>query len=179
MRSDIVFTVEQERGTVRAAPHHGVVHRVNVRQARAGDFERVTELLGILGRAEVTSQTEAECRRVFEAQVVGLESAPLVVEDDAGRVIAFCSLHFRPRLNRAAPDAWIPDLIVDPHTRRRGAGRALLEEAERLARNRGCWQLTLESGYQRAEAHAMYEAFGMENAGYYFGKPLEGSPARQ
>jgi GNAT superfamily N-acetyltransferase len=99
-------------------------------------------------------------------------SGPIVVEDDAGRVIACCSLHFRPRLNRPRPDAWIPDLVVDPDARRRGAGRALLQEAERLARERGCWQLTLESGYARKEAHEMYAAFGMANEGYYFGKPM-------
>jgi GNAT superfamily N-acetyltransferase len=145
---------------------------VRVRPARSGDFARVTELLEILGRAVVTPDTEAECRRLFEAQVAGSESCPLVVEDAAGAVVACCSLHFRPRLNRPTPDAWIPDLVVDPAARRLGAGRAMLAEAERLARERGCWQLTLESGYQRREAHAMYEAFGMANEGYYFGKPL-------
>ena len=142
------------------------------RLARSEDFERVTELLEILGRDVVTPETEAECRQVFDAQVAGQEAAPLVVEDDSGRVIACCSLHYRARLNRPHPDAWIPDLIVDPGARRQGAGRALLAEAERLARNRGCWQLTLESGYQRKEAHRMYEAFGMANEGYYFSKPL-------
>jgi len=145
---------------------------VKARAARSGDFERVTELLEILGRAEVTAATEPECRRVFEAQVAEAGSGPIVVEDDSGRIVACCSLHFRPRLNRPVPDAWIPDLIVDPAARRQGAGRALLTEAQRLARERGCWQLTLESGYQRKEAHVMYEAFGMTNEGYYFGKPL-------
>jgi GNAT superfamily N-acetyltransferase len=145
---------------------------VKVRPAQARDFARVTELLEILGRDVVTPETEVECRRVFEAQVEGSESSPLVVEDEGGAVIACCSLHFRPRLNRPRPDAWIPDLVVDPAARRMGAGRAMLEEAERLARARGCWQLTLESGYRRTEAHAMYEAFGMANDGYYFGKPL-------
>jgi GNAT superfamily N-acetyltransferase len=145
---------------------------VRVRRAEAADFERVTELLEILGRDVVTPDTETECRRVFEAQVDAGEAGPLVVEDDRGAIVACCSLHFRARLNRPRPDAWIPDLIVDPAARRQGAGRAMLAEAERLARERGCWQLTLESGYQRKEAHAMYEAFGMVNEGYYFGKPL-------
>ena len=95
-----------------------------------------------------------------------------MVEDDGGEVIACCSLHFRPRLNRPVPDAWIPDLIVHPDARRRGAGRALLRRPSGWPRDRGCWQLTLESGYQRQEAHQMYEAFGMANEGYYFGKPL-------
>ena len=96
-----------------------------------------------------------------------------MVEDEAGNVVGCCSLHYRPRLNRPRPDAWIPDLVVDPAARRRGAGRALLAEAERLARERGAWQLTLESGYQRTEAHQMYVAFGMANEGYYFGKRLD------
>ena len=81
---------------------------MTVRLAQEEDFARVTELLEILGRAEVTTHTEAECRHVFEVQLAGQESAPLVVEDDAGEVIAFCSLHFRPRLNRPAPDERLP-----------------------------------------------------------------------
>lgn len=144
-----------------------------VRAARTEDFDAVTRLLEILGRAEVTPATEAACRAVFEAQVAESGSGPLVVEDDDGRVIACCSLHFRPRLNRPNPDAWIPDLVVSPDARRRGAATLLLAEAERLAREGGCWQLALESGYQRTEAHQLYERYGMENQGYYFGKALD------
>jgi GNAT superfamily N-acetyltransferase len=43
-----------------------------------------------------------------------------------------------------ADDAWVPDLIVNAAARRVGARWALLSEAERLARERGCWQLPLE-----------------------------------
>jgi GNAT superfamily N-acetyltransferase len=144
---------------------------VKVRRAEPADFEPVTTLLEELGRAKVTPDTRDEARRVFLAQLKEPGAGPLVVED-GGELIACCSFHFRPRLNRDTPDAWIPDLIVTAPARGRGAARALLEEAERLARERGCWALTLESGYQRREAHRLYEAFGMENQGYYFGKPL-------
>lgn len=146
---------------------------MRVRRAEADDFEEVTRLLEELGRDVVSPETEEACREVFLAQVEGHEAAPLVVEDEGGAVVACCSLHFRPRLNRPAPDAWIPDLVVNAAARRRGAGRAMLQEAERLARERGCWQLTLESGYRREEAHVMYGAFGMSNEGYYFSKPLD------
>jgi GNAT superfamily N-acetyltransferase len=144
---------------------------VRVRRAGPGDFGAVTALLEELGRAEVTAATRDEAHAVFLAQLEEPGAGPLVVED-GGELIACCSLHFRPRLNRPTPDAWIPDLVVTAAARRRGAARALLEEAERLARERGCWALTLESGYQREQAHQLYEAFGMENQGYYFGKPL-------
>ena len=141
------------------------------RRAEPRDFEAVTSLLEELGRAEVTAATREEARRVFLAQLEEPGAGPLVVED-GGEPIACCSLHFRPRLNRDTPDAWIPDLIVTESARGRGAARALLEEAERRARERGCWALTLESGYERRDAHRLYAAFGMENQGYYFGKPL-------
>jgi GNAT superfamily N-acetyltransferase len=44
----------------------------------------------------------------------------------------------------------------------------MLEEAEARARDRGCHALTLESGYQRAEAHHMYRRFGMRDDGKSF-----------
>ena len=50
--------------------------------------------------------------------------------------------------------------------------RALLEAAERAALDRDCWDLTLESGYQRTEAHLVYTNFGMRDAGKYFRKLL-------
>jgi GNAT superfamily N-acetyltransferase len=144
---------------------------LRIRLADHGDFEAVTALLEELGRATVTDETRDICRALFEEHVADGEANHLVVED-GGEVIAFCSLHFRERLNYPTPDAWIPDLIVTERARRRGAARALLEEAERRARTRGCWSLTLESGYQRTEAHKLYEAFGMTDLGKYFGKAL-------
>ena len=81
-------------------------------------------------------------------------------------------MHLFPRLNFTAPQAWVPDLIVTEAARRRGVAMALLSEAERLARERGCHQLTLESAHFRKPAHALYGAFGMDQPGLTFGKPL-------
>ena len=146
---------------------------MGVRAARRADFERVTELLELLGRPAVTDETRADCQAIFEAQVVDPATHHLVAEDDEGEVVGFCSLHFRERLNHAVPEAWVPDLIVAEDARRRGIGRALLEEVERRARDRGCSALTLESAYRRAEAHDLYRHFKMRDAGKSFYKPLE------
>ena len=146
---------------------------MKVRSAEERDFDAVVALLEELGRAQVTDQTRARCRQIFEGHVRGQRAAAhLVAEDSHGFVVGFCSLHFRERLNFPTEDAWIPDLIVTAPARRRGAARMLLEEAERLARQRRCWQLTLESGYGRKEAHRLYLAFGMEDAGKMFWKRL-------
>jgi GNAT superfamily N-acetyltransferase len=145
---------------------------VRVRAAVADDFEAVRALLEELGRARVTEETRDGCRAMFERHLRDDHASHLVAEDDSGAVVGFCSLHFRDRLNYPTPDAWVPDLIVTESARRRGAGRALLAEAERRARERGCWLLTLESAYHRTEAHAFYSAFGMTDAAKGFDKLL-------
>jgi GNAT superfamily N-acetyltransferase len=146
---------------------------MRLRAARREDFEEVTRLLEVLGRPQVMAAAEADCRAVYEEQIVDPDTHHIVAEGQAA-LVGFASLHFRPRLNHATPEAWIPDLIVDPGARRQGIGRALLEEAERRARERGCHLLQLESGYKRAEAHHMYRQFRMTDHGKYFVKPIGG-----
>lgn len=144
---------------------------MRVRAARRDDFEAVTRLLEELGRPLVPEAAAADCRAVYDEQVVDPDTHHIVVEGASG-LVAFASLHFRSRLNHPTQEAWIPDLIVTEGARRQGIGRALLEEAERHARERGCHMLALESAYQRAEAHHMYRQFKMRDAGKEFVKPL-------
>jgi PhnO protein len=144
---------------------------MTVRGAQETDFARVTELLEALGRARVTHDSYALARQVYLNQLTDPNAAHLVAIDN-GAVAGFCSLHFRTRLNHTTPQAWIPDLYVDPATRGRGAAKALLNEVERLARERGCYELALESRYDRSEAHLLYSAAGMQDAGRYFRKSL-------
>jgi GNAT superfamily N-acetyltransferase len=144
---------------------------MRIRAARRDDFEAVTRLLEELGggRPAVTPESEHDCRAVFEAQIFDPNSHHIVAETQAG-IVAFLSLHFRSRLNWPSEEAWVPDLIVVESARRQGIGRALLEEAEARARDRGCHGMQLESAYRRAEAHHMYRQFGMRDDGKSFGK---------
>jgi GNAT superfamily N-acetyltransferase len=144
---------------------------MRIRAARRDDFEAVTRLLEELGRPLVTAATEEDCRAVYEGQVFDPDSHHIVADGSAG-VVAFASLHFRKRLNHPTEEAWVPDLIVTEAARRQGLGRALLEEIEQKARERGCHEIQLESAYKRAEAHHMYRRFGMRDDGKCFVKPL-------
>ncbi|MEA2458597.1 MAG: hypothetical protein QOC95_1569 [Thermoleophilaceae bacterium] len=150
---------------------------MRVRAARRDDFEAVTRLLELLGRPQVPPAAEADCRAVFEEQITDPGAHHIVAEDSAG-VIAFASLHFRSRLNHATEEAWVPDLIVAEEARRKGVGRALLDEIQRRARERGCHRIELESAYKRAEAHHMYRQFGMRDDGKSFSKELAAAPRR-
>jgi GNAT superfamily N-acetyltransferase len=145
---------------------------MKVRSAEPRDFEAVTKLLEALGRDLVTDDTRDRCREVYAAQVSDPTADHLVAEDAGGVVVGFCSLHFRKRLNRTTPEAWVPDLIVAEGLRGTGIGKALLEHAERRAIERSCWALSLESAHHRIEAHRFYGAFGMRDMGKAFRKLL-------
>ncbi|HEX2015569.1 MAG TPA: GNAT family N-acetyltransferase [Solirubrobacteraceae bacterium] len=145
---------------------------MQIRSVSDEDFEAVSDLLGELGRPAVTPSTHSACLGVFAAQLADPSCDHLIARDDDGRAVGFCSLHFRGRLNQPTHEAWIPDLIVTEGARGAGVGRALLEEARRRAAERGCHQLTLESGHERRRAHGVYEAAGLIHTGRAYGQRL-------
>ena len=144
-----------------------------IRSAQPEDFGPVTRLLERLGRPTVTPRNRAAVKEVFNAQLTDPSSSHLVAVTGRDRVIGFCSLHFRARLNHDQPQAWIPDVIVDEGERGRGVARALIGEAERRARDRDCTDVVLESSYNRKEDHLLYVGAGMTDAGKFFRKRLE------
>jgi GNAT superfamily N-acetyltransferase len=144
---------------------------VEVRPATSEDFGAVTALLEELGRPSVGPEAESTAREVYERHLAREDTASLVAVAE-GQLVGFMSLEFRDRLNRTTPQGWIPDLIVTGSARGIGAGKALLRRGIELCRERGCCQVTLESGYERTIAHQLYESAGMVNQGYFFTLPL-------
>jgi GNAT superfamily N-acetyltransferase len=148
------------------------VSNITVREARSEDWPAVAALLAELGRPEALGTArEDDLRDVYERYLAHPDTVALVAEVD-GHVLGFCDVEFRTRLNFAEPQAWIPDLVVAEGDRSRGAGRALLARAEEIARNRGCWGMSLESATWRERAHAFYVREGWTDSGKAFTKPL-------
>jgi ribosomal protein S18 acetylase RimI-like enzyme len=141
-----------------------------VREARAADAAAIFALMGLLGRPPADPPSPGQ------AAVLGRHLADpacrILVAERGGRVVGAMSLWFCDRLNHPTPEAWIPDLVVDPGARRAGVASALLAEAERRARERGCHLLRLESGHARAEAHALYRTVGFRDGGVSYLLPL-------
>lgn len=154
-------------------PRKSAMDEAKIRPVQIDDFDAVTRLLVLLGRAPVGEAEREVCREVFRRHVESPDTASLVAEID-GRAAGFCSLVFRERLNYPRPQAWIPDLIVEESARGRGLGKKLLEAAFEAARRRGCCAITLETGYQRKVAQALYRKAGMVNPSLVFSKNLEG-----
>jgi len=62
----------------------------------------------------------------------------------------------------AGPCGHIGDVVVSPSAQGRGVGKALMEAAERWARNRGYGMLSLNVFLINTRARAVYEALGYE-----------------
>ena len=141
-----------------------------VRRAQASDAEAVLALMAGLGRPAVATDPREQAD-VFLAHLERPDAAVFVAELD-GTIAGAVSLWFRPRLNWTTPEAWVPDLYVDPAFRRRGAAQELLDACVHAARERGSHGLVLASGHQRAEAHQLYESYGFKHTGRVYGLML-------
>lgn len=146
---------------------------MRVRAARGGDFDRVAALLELYGRPALDNTTRDDAKAIYERQVFDPDTHHLVAEDDQGRVVAFCAVHFRDRLNHPKQEAWVPELFVLDAARDSGVGRSMLEEAERRARERGCHAIAIDSHYREAEAHLLLRKLRFRDEGKAFRKNLE------
>lgn len=143
---------------------------MRIRPAEPRDADAVLALMEGLTRPAV-AEDPAPQREVFLAHLENDDAEVFVAELD-DEVAGAISLWIQPRLNWTTPQAWIPDLYVDPAFRRRGVARALLDASVEEAHRRGCHRVVLESGHHRAEAHQFYESYGFAHYGRAYGLDL-------
>ena len=131
------------------------------------DFDAVTRLLAELGRPTPTDEKLPALRRTY-TEHVGRSSTGSLLGVLDGTPVGFVSLEFRQPFFTAAPQAWIPDLIVSEAARGRDVGAALLDAAFAESLRRGAYAVALESGHHRAVAHRLYAAAGMADVGSFY-----------
>jgi len=106
------------------------------------------------------------------------ESVIFVAEDADGRSLGFVQLYPTFSSTTTPPGKlWLlNDLFVAENTRRRGVGRALMERAERLARETGAVGLTLSTAVDNLRAQHLYETTGYrrETVFFVYNRLLEG-----
>jgi ribosomal protein S18 acetylase RimI-like enzyme len=72
-------------------------------------------------------------------------------------------VRFRPSLWKESLDCYLEELYVVPERRGRGLGRALMEAAIALARDRGAADIHLGTSEDDVAARALYESLGFSN----------------
>jgi GNAT superfamily N-acetyltransferase len=134
---------------------------VSVRAAGPADAPAIAALLAELGYEAAPGDVEA--------RLAG--TAALVAEPD-GEVAGVLTLAIVPVLHE--PGGWcrITMLVVAARARRRGLARALVAEAEAIARGHGCIRIEVTSALHRDGAHEFYRGMGYGQVSEHFLKSL-------
>ncbi|MFI0483915.1 GNAT family N-acetyltransferase [Actinomadura sp. 9N215] len=138
-----------------------------IRPAVAGDSPGITVLLDQLGYPADADDVATRVAHWLDEP----NSALLVATADgdeadagagvgAGVVAGVAALHALLMLDRSGRRGRLVALVVDDAVRGQGIGRALLEAAERSARDLGCRDMEITSSRRRVAAHAFYTRLG-------------------
>ncbi len=95
------------------------------------------------------------------AQETTARGGAVLVALEGDEVVGLCQVMVLRHLQHAGGlCAELESVFVREDRRGHGVGGALLEAAEALARERGCYRVQLTSNLVRADAHRFYEAHG-------------------
>ncbi len=133
---------------------------VRVRRAGAGDVDRVAPLFGRYLRFYGKPHDEATAVGFVRARMEQGQSVVLLAELGGTRTVGFTQLYPSFSSVSLAPTWILNDLYVLESARGDGVAAALMEAAERLARDAGAVSLTLETGRDNHTAQRLYERQG-------------------
>ncbi|MFC0530975.1 GNAT family N-acetyltransferase [Phytohabitans kaempferiae] len=131
-----------------------------IRIATGGDLEDLLFLLEIMhGKAAKRNARDGEAELL--QTILKQPLRRLLVAEAVQGIVGTVDVLVVHNLSRnMAPWATVENLSVDPTMRRRGIGRALMEEAEAYAQSYGCYKIQLISNDARGPAHALYSGLG-------------------
>jgi len=141
-----------------------------VRAARSKDLPAVSRLAAELVRLHhrldpqrfLLVEPIEDGYQWFLSREIKRKAALVLVAEEDDKIIGYTYATLEPRNWNDLLDAAgkLNDIYVDPVSRRRGAGRALLTETLNALRERGAPRVVLLSAWKNPEAHAFFEAMG-------------------
>ncbi|RNJ78095.1 MAG: GNAT family N-acetyltransferase [Nitrosopumilus sp. H8] len=142
---------------------------MSARSASERDIPVILGLLYDLGRPRPGEDREVDAfRRMVKKYIADEDKRILVAVLDDIKLVGMAAVMFVPRLNRATPEMYVPELVVEERHRGRGTGGMLIKECVRLAREKKCHRIRLESGNSRKESHRFYSEAGFVQSALSF-----------
>lgn len=135
-----------------------------IRAAAERDLKEVLELYRHLHphAPPLEPATAARAWRALLASGV----TTVIVAEEAGRLLASCTLAIVPNLSRGGrPYGVIENVVTHADHRRQGLGRRILAHALDLAWAAGCYKVHLATGSQRETTLRFYESAGFKRGG--------------
>jgi ribosomal protein S18 acetylase RimI-like enzyme len=132
-----------------------------VRRADVGDADDIGRLLHDFNTEyeEITPGPAALAERIRRLLDAGDTAVLLAGDGPDGLAV----LRFRPSIWTVGLECYLAELYVVPQLRGQGRGRALMEAAIELARERGADYMELNTGEDDVAARALYERLGFSN----------------
>jgi GNAT superfamily N-acetyltransferase len=144
-----------------------------IRNAHVRDWPAVAGLLVELGRDVPESATTNPSHVIHFGGHLARRECVTLVADAGTSLLGFIDMEYRQRLGHHRPQAWVNDLVVADASRSQGVGKALLDRAEELASQRGCFRMSLETAAWRDRTHTFYRREGWIDYGTWFIKVLD------
>ena len=142
-----------------------------IRKAVPADMGAVNRLLGEVLRVHHAGRPDLfrpKGKKYTDEQLLAIfndERTPVFVYDNGGEVkgYVFCQLiHQDSGSHNVLDTLYIDDLCVDEGCRGEGIGQALFAEAVKLARSKGCHNVTLHVWECNPGARRFYEKLGLK-----------------
>jgi ribosomal protein S18 acetylase RimI-like enzyme len=135
---------------------------LKIREARPADAQALAALLGSDDAKALAARTSA-FRKAGE---------PPLVADEGGALLGLIAYHAVPLLQEDAPLGRLTFLLVEANARRRGLGRALVEEAAARLADRGCTRVEALAEIELAAAPDFFRRLGWSRNAYRYAAEL-------
>ena len=105
-------------------------------------------------------------------QYLNEKDKKIIVAEDS-KIVGMISVMLLPRLNRTKSELYIPELVVLENRRGLGIGKSLMESCVKIAKEKKCFRIRLESGNKRKGAHQFYKKIGFEQSALSYTKIID------
>jgi GNAT superfamily N-acetyltransferase len=138
---------------------------MEIRDATIGDFDIAFDYIEKLWT--YNTYDREKIRTVYEEVLENPNDFAFFIFD-GGKPMGFCHGTFFNTFWLSGQTCYVSSIISNEEVRGKGYGIKLMDHAKRLAEERGCHALVLDSGMPRTAAHRFYEIYGFEKCAYCF-----------
>lgn len=133
---------------------------IGIRIATLADLDVIAPLFDAYRQFYEQASDISLARSFIQNRLKNKESEVILALNESRQVIGFCQLYPTFCSVEAKPIYSLYDLFVSPEARRSGAGRVLLQAAEKLAAEHGKARMDLTTARNNKPAQAAYESLG-------------------
>jgi GNAT superfamily N-acetyltransferase len=141
---------------------------LTLREADANDLPAILSLYAQLGEDDGSVLPLNQAHGIF-ARFANYPDYHLHLALHQDRVIGVFALLIMDNLGHlGAKSAVLEDVVVAQGARGQGIGKRMMEYANEICRQKGCYKMTFSSNMNRDPAHRFYESLGFRKHGYSF-----------